>query len=282
MEKKVNEFLLRKENQWLAPMVEARVELAVQQLDLDLPPSDSLRPTPTKEEMKGQYRTFLSSQLYNLQERELIMQGFDLVIEYLPRISGGERVKQEIMEIGQQLMDVYEQLAGQPNLGQILKDPTEILDRTATNHETHEAAKEFMRNAEEIQQQMGITPLFISSISEVGCLLFSYHEFEKALAVFQLLSLLAPMSHQGWFSAALCSHRLKHYPEAIANYSMAIITNAWNIQSYINLALCYQAVHDQENKQEVLHIAEKMVQCSSMLEQDKKVWCQVLEQMKRE
>lgn len=282
MEKKVNEFLLRKENQWFAPLVEARVKHAVQQLDLNLPPSDSLRPIPTKEEMKVQYRTFLSSQLLNMQEREQIVQGFDLVIEYLPRISGGERVKQEIMEIGKQLMDVYEQLAGQPHLGQILKDPTEVLDHTDPDHQTQEATKEFMRHAEELQQQMGITPLFVSSISEVGCLLFSYHEFGKALAVFQLLSLLAPMSHQGWFSAALCSHRLKRYPEAIANYSMAILTDAWNFQTYINLALCYQAVHDQENLQEVLHIAEKMVQCSSMPEQDKKAWNQVLVQLKKE
>lgn len=279
---KTHAFFLREENQFLAPILEKRIEHTLERIKIDPPPSDPFRPAPNEEEIKSECRNLLSTHLYNEKEREHILHGFDLVIENLPRLNAGERIKQELIEISRQLIEVSEELAELPNLSQAIESPVEILGGKSNNPQSAEIIGGFFQQAHDMQQKIGITPLFVSSISELGSRFFSHHEFEKALSVFQFLSLLAPTYHQIWFSAALCCHRLRRYAEAIANYSIAIITNGWDIQAFINLALCYQAVHDQDNKREILHIAEEMVKKSPFSDKDKQAWNEALALLHKE
>jgi tetratricopeptide (TPR) repeat protein len=275
-----NDFLIEKENRILSNFVEPLLDRTAEQLKIDLPPSDPFRKTPKEEEVKSSYRSFLSSHLYNQRERQLIMLGFDVIIKNLHRVKGGEHVRQEILEIGNQLLKVSEEMLLQKgSLKNNLAHPAELPGKSLDSIAAGEAMGHFLDHLEKAQGKAGVSYEWISSVSEIGCKLFEEHRLEEAASVFQLLSILAPACHEAWFSLALCHHRLQQYAEAIASYSMAILTDGWDIQAFINLALCYKAVGDQENTLHTIHLAEGMVSRSAFSSTEKEAWNQALKEL---
>lgn len=270
IDNKINQALLAEENKKLAVIYEPFLDEFVKDIDIQPINPNSLKKNPTVEEMKAACRSLLSEQLYNDKERLKSLDGFDLILKNLYRVPHAQLDENEFASAVPKMMEAI--LAwlseNEETLITSIKQASENLSKGKIQTETDiepEAPISEMEIHELFSQSppfmeiMGISPSTFAAMYEIGCQLFDENKIDEAASVFETLSLLNLPCHEVWFSLGLCYQRLNDISKAVANYHLAILTNAWNVQTYINLAFCHASYHNDEEARSLLDLGESVV-----------------------
>ena len=238
-------------------------------------------PTQNLEEIQSKYRSFLSDQVYASQERMRALNGFDLIFTHLQKVPNGALCEKELRHAATYIMELLstglsenqKQLLNRVeyDISQIKSEgeiKEENINPTASKEKSidEKTVGKFISEAVPLKELMGISDSTFASMYEIGCLLFEENKIEEAISVFEMVSMLDVTCHEIWFSLGLCHQRLNKFIEAIGNYKMAIMTNALNMQSYINMAYCYIAG---ENKEEAEKIQSMITAAQKKLDNGK-------------
>lgn len=232
--------------------------------------SDSLNEDELKKE-KHQLTNFL----YQKEVLFDIFRAIDVISENLPRIPGGGRVINSLHQVSLNTI-AEDKVDWDQNAEEIAKALASFEKQCKTlsfvnTDKTEEETKENpIQQIIPFMDVLGISQEDFNAMYEIGNLLFNENHIKDAKAVFKFLCFLNVRNSSSWYSLGLCYQRLQNIPEAIANYSIAIVVNCTNIFSFLNLARCYATINDWGNVEYTLNIAEKILEMAHFTTEEKK------------
>ncbi|MGA8164075.1 MAG: hypothetical protein WB791_03500 [Waddliaceae bacterium] len=276
MDEKSIEEILDIEDAIQSPLFEQRIDALMEILQVDPPPDTLLRKAPSEEEVRKGVGKIISDSMYNREERRRSAVGFQLLVENLDMVPNADQCRQELEAAGRQLGEflLEESMGTEEATETTLKlldalyreAPDEWLYGEEPSKETEEEGILDLSHVVPMTEVLNISDEVFSSFYRIGTELFEKDQIEEAASVFQFLSYLDVLCHETWYSQALCFQKLERWPEAIANYSFAALTDPFNISTYLNLAECYLAINDTTQASNTLSMAETMLADSGIEE----------------
>lgn len=246
----------------LRPFLEPVVDQIMEKVDLSALPSAG---TSTEAEKRAKYRESVSDLIYDIEGRVRTRKGFELVMANVDRVPGGPLVRKELTELGRKQFDqAYEAVHG--NEDKIIERMVETRDAlmrglpTPSGGSTTSGLPDLFAQMASLRDEWGLSDQAFQIMYEIGCLLLAEQLVEEAECVFYLLSIFDAKCHEVWFCLGLCLQRQQKWPQAIAHYTMAILTRPANILCYMNSSTCYQEIQDAANAIYMLDIADAMLE----------------------
>jgi hypothetical protein len=269
--------VIKAEDKILAFLIEPVLNQIMEEKEFIQPEANPLKPSPSMKEIKKQYRDFVSEHLYMRKDRIRTREGMEVIFNNLHRVHNQELCRKELKQMGVKM----EELFVAPIIGKEKETIEELKafkpgSLQEVGEEVDESAA--LDDIVPLMSEVDVSHEVFNSFYEIGCRLFEESSFKNAAAVFHCLTLLDVRCHEAWFSQALCFHRLKEWVNAIANYSMASVTDSSNITTFLNLARCYEAIHDIDNMEYTLLLAKELLEQIEIGEKKKEAFKQAIKE----
>jgi type III secretion system low calcium response chaperone LcrH/SycD len=111
-----------------------------------------------------------------------------------------------------------------------------------------------------LQEIIGFPQELMQRFYSAAYNLFQTGKESEAADAFFFLATLNPAVHAYWLALGMADQCRHQYEEALSAYAMASLLEVENPLSYYHSAICYHALHDEENMRKSLELALEYAQ----------------------